>query len=151
VLTVGRGAAFGDIFNDGKIGVVVNGMDGVPVLLRNVNPDHHHWVELKLVGGPKSPRDAVGATVYLKAAGMRQRGDVLSGGSYLSSNDMRVHFGLGDATSVDGIEIHWPSGKIEQLKIGSVDRIFTVEEGKGVIGEFCNHCAQSSEQSPGKK
>ena len=151
VVTVGRGAAFGDIFNDGKIDVVINSMDGVPVLLRNVNPDHHHWVELKLVGGPKSPRDAVGATVYLKAAGMRQRGDVLSGGSYLSSNDMRVHFGLGDATSVDGIEIHWPSGKIEQFKIASVDRIFTVEEGKGVIGEFCNGCAQSSQPSASKK
>ena len=65
VVTVGRGAAFGDIFNDGKIDVVINSMDGVPILLRNVNPDHHHWVELKLVGGPKSPRDAVGATVYL--------------------------------------------------------------------------------------
>ena len=52
VVTVGRGAAFGDIFNDGKIDVVINSMDGVPILLRNVNPDHHHWVELKLVGGP---------------------------------------------------------------------------------------------------
>ena len=98
VVSVGRGAAFGDIFNDGKIDVVINNMDGVPVLLRNVNPDHHHWVELRLIGGPKSPRDAVGATVYLAANGMRQRGDVLSGGSYLSSNDLRVHFGLGDAT-----------------------------------------------------
>ena len=87
-VTVGRGAAFGDIFNDGKIDVVVNNMDGVPVLLRNVNADKHHWVEAKLVGGPKSPRDAVGATVYLTANGMRQRGDVLSGGSYLSSNDL---------------------------------------------------------------
>ena len=151
VVTVGRGAAFGDIFNDGKIDVVINSMDGVPVLLRNVNPDHHHWVELKLVGGPRSPRDAVGATVYLKAGGMRQRGDVLSGGSYLSSNDLRVHFGLGDTTSVDGIEIHWPSGKVEQLKIGSVDRIYTVEEGKGVTGEFCNGCAQSNQPSATKK
>ena len=79
-------------------------------LLRNVNPDHHHWVELNLVGGPKSPRDAVGATVYLTAGGMRQRGDVLSGGSYVSSNDPRVHFGLGDADKVDAVEIHWPSG-----------------------------------------
>ena len=95
VVVVGRGVAFGDLFNDGKIDAVMNNMDGVPVLLRNVNPDHHHWVELKLVGGPKSPRDAVGATVYLTAGGMRQRGDVLSGGSYLSSNDPRVHFGLG--------------------------------------------------------
>jgi enediyne biosynthesis protein E4 len=130
VVTVGRGAAFGDIFNDGKIDVVINSMDGVPVLLRNVSPDHHHWVELKLVGGPKSPRDAVGATVYLKAAGIRHRDDVLSGGSYLSSNDMRVHFGLGDATSVEAVEIHWPSGKVQNIKLPSVDRIFVVEEGE---------------------
>jgi hypothetical protein len=63
----GRGGAFGDLFNDGKIDVVINVMDGSPVLLRNVNDDHHHWVELKLVGGPKVPRDAVGSTVYLTA------------------------------------------------------------------------------------
>lgn len=143
VVSVGRGAAFGDIFNDGKIGVVLNNMDGVPVLLRNVNPDHHHWVELKLVGGPKSPRDAVGATVYLTAAGVRQRADVLSGGSYLSSNDLRVHFGLADATTVDAVEIHWPSGLVEKLKLPAIDRIFTVEEGKGVAGSFCIGCANA--------
>jgi hypothetical protein len=147
VVTVGRGAAFGDIFNDGKIDVVINSMDGIPVLLRNVNPDHHHWVELKLIGGPKSPRDAIGATVYLKAAGMRQRGDVLSGGSYLSSNDLRVHFGLADATSVDDVEIRWPSGTVEHIKLGSIDRIFTIEEAKGVVGELCTTCASGNEQS----
>ena len=136
VVTVGRGAAFGDIFNDGKIDVVINNMDGVPVLLRNVNPDHHHWVELRLVGGGKSPRDAVGATVYLTAGGIRQRGDVLSGGSYLSCNDLRVHFGLGDTGVVDGVEIHWPSGFVEKLKLPTVDRIFTVDEGKGVTSGF---------------
>ena len=75
---------------------------------------------------------------------MRQRGDVLSGGSYLSSNDFRVHFGLGDSTTIDNVEIHWPSGASEQLKLSAVDRILTVEEGKGVIGEFCRDC------SPGK-
>ena len=147
VVTVGRGAAFGDIFNDGKIDVVINSMDGIPVLLRNVNPDHHHWVELKLIGGPKSPRDAIGATVYLKAAGMRQRGDVLSGGSYLSSNDLRVHFGLADATSVDDVEIRWPSGTVEHIKLGSIDRIFTIEEAKGVVDELCTTCASGKEQS----
>jgi len=131
VVTPARGAAFGDLFNDGKIDVVINNVDHVPVLLRNVNPDHHHWLELKLVGGAKSPRDAVGATVYLTADGIRQRGDVLSGGSYLSSNDFRVHFGLGDATTVDTVEIHWPSGTVEQFKVTAVDRILTVEEGKG--------------------
>jgi hypothetical protein len=150
VVTVGRGAAFGDIFNDGKIDVVINSMDGVPVLLRNVNADHHHWVELKLIGGPKSPRDAVGATVYLKAAGIRQRGDVLSGGSYLSSNDMRVHLGLADAASIDDVEIHWPSGTVEHLKPAAIDRIFTVEEGKGVVGELCTTCA-AGKQPVGEK
>ena len=130
-----RGAAFGDLFNDGRIDVVINNMDSVPALLRNVNPDQHHWVELSLIGGPKSPRDAVGATVYLTAGGMRQRGDVLSGGSFVSSNDPRVHFGLGDADKVDAVEIHWPSGLKEKVNLPGVDKIFTVEEGKGVIGQ----------------
>nr|WP_229741086.1 CRTAC1 family protein [Silvibacterium dinghuense] len=136
----GRGAAFGDLFNDGKIDVVINAIDHTPVLLRNVSNDHHHWVEMKLVGGPKSPRDAVGATVYLTAAGVRHRDDVLSGGSYISSNDQRVHFGIGDATTVDSVEIHWPSGAVEKIKLPNVDRIFTVEEGKGITGELCTAC-----------
>ncbi|MGC9197999.1 MAG: CRTAC1 family protein [Acidobacteriaceae bacterium] len=143
-VTVGRGAAFGDIFNDGKIDVVINSMDGVPVLLRNVNPDHHHWVELKLIGGPKSPRDAVGTTVYLTADGLRQRGDVLSGGSYLSSNDFRVHFGIGDAVDPGTAEIHWPDGSKQTLKLPAVDRIYTVTEGSGITGALCasQPCAQ---------
>jgi hypothetical protein len=107
------------------------------VLLRNVNPDHNHWVELKLVGGSRSPRDAVGATVYLAAAGIRQRGDVLSGGSYLSSNDMRVHFGLNDATDAGTAEIHWPSGAKESIKLPAVDRIYTITEGQGITGALC--------------
>jgi hypothetical protein len=140
VVTPGRGAAFGDLFNDGKIDVVINSLDNAPVLLRNINGDNHHWVELKLVGSHKSPRDAVGSTVYLTSSGIRQRGDVISGGSYMSSNDQRVHFGLGDATTVDQAEIHWPSGAIEKLKLPSLDRIFTVEEGKGITEELCVSC-----------
>ena len=134
---VGRGAAFGDLFNDGKIDVVINNLDGIPLLLRNVDPDHNHWVSLSLVGGNKSPRDAVGTTVYLTAGGNRQRGDVLSGGSYLSSNDMRVHFGLGAADKIDAVEIHWPSGMKEMVKLLSVDRIYTVTEGKGITSALC--------------
>ncbi|HEY6447063.1 MAG TPA: CRTAC1 family protein [Acidobacteriaceae bacterium] len=140
----GRGAAFGDLFNDGKIDVVINVIDHHPVLLRNVTNDGHQWVELKLIGGPRGPRDAIGATVYLVANGMRQRGDVLSGGSYLSSNDPRVHFGLGDASKIDSVEIHWPSGSVEKLSLPSSDRIFTVEEGKGIIGELCTACNQKA-------
>ena len=136
----GRGAAFGDLFNDGKIDVVINVLDHHPVLLRNVSNDGHHWIEFKLVGGPGSPRDAVGATVYLTAAGLRQRGDVLSGGSYMSSNDPRIHFGLGNAEKVDSVEIHWPGGLVERLQVPSVDRIFTVEEKKGIVATLCVAC-----------
>jgi len=127
----GRGMAVGDLFNDGKIDAVINVMDGHPVLLRNVSPDRNNWLELKLVGGPKSPRDAVGATVYLTANGMKQREDVISGGSYLSSNDQRPHFGLGQATTVDDIEVRWPSGKVEHFTVPGVDRIVTITEGSG--------------------
>ncbi len=125
----GRGMAVSDLFNDGKIDAVINVIDGHPVLLRNVNPDHNHWLELKLVGGPKSPRDAVGAAVYVTANGIKQRGDVISGGSYLSSNDPRVHFGLGSATKIDSIEVHWPSGAVEHFTVPGVDRIVTLKEG----------------------
>ncbi|WP_263355061.1 CRTAC1 family protein [Acidicapsa acidisoli] len=144
----GRGAAFGDLFNNGKIDVVINVIDHHPVLLGNVSDDSHHWIEMKLIGGPRSPRDAIGATVYLNANGMRQREDVLSGGSYLSSNDQRVHFGLGNATTVDAVEIHWPSGGVEKLNISSVDRIFTIEEGNGVTSELCVACKVGTVASP---
>jgi hypothetical protein len=130
----GRGLAVGDLFNDGKLDVVINVMDGHPVLLRNVSPDKNHWLELKLVGGPKSPRDAVGATVYLTANGMKQRADVVSGGSYASTSDPRPHFGLGQASKVDDIEVHWPSGKVEHFTVPGVDRILTMTEGSGSSG-----------------
>jgi hypothetical protein len=94
-------------------------------------------VALKLIGGPKSPRDAVGATVYLSANGMRQREDVISGGSYVSSNDQRVHFGLGDATNGGSVEIHWPSGTKETVSLPFVDRIVALTEGKGITGVLC--------------
>jgi hypothetical protein len=132
----GRGMAVGDLFNDGKIDVVINVIDGHPVLLRNVNPDHNHWIELKLVSAPRPgvkgvPADAVGATVYLTANGMKQRGDVISGGSYLSTSDPRLHFGLGQATTIDGIEIHWPDGKVEKPSVPGIDRIVNITEGAG--------------------
>ena len=137
-----RGAAFGDLFNDGKIDVVINNMDQMPTLLLNVNPDHNHWVELQLVGNAKGPRDAVGAAVYLTTGDMRQRGDVLSGGSYESSNDQRVHFGLGQATTVNDVEIHWPNGPVEHVKLPSVDRIFMIEEGNGLVPSVYDQIAK---------
>jgi hypothetical protein len=94
-------------------------------------------VELKLIGGSRSPRDAVGATVYLTANGMRQRQDLISGGSYVSTNDPRPHFGLGDATDAGTAEIHWPSGAKETIKLSAVDRIYTIAEGKGITTVLC--------------
>ncbi len=145
-----RGAAFGDLFNDGKIDVIINPVDGPPVLLKNVNPDHHNWVEMQLVGGPKSPRDATCATVYLKANGLRMRQDVLASGSYISSNDRRLHFGLGDATDAGTAEIHWPSGAKEFVKLPATDRIYTITEGKGITSALCagKPCADSKAPVP---
>jgi hypothetical protein len=130
-----RGAAFGDLFNDGHIDVVLNNMDSTPALLRNVVKNGNHWIAFKLVGGAKSPRDAVGAAVFLTAGGFRQRGDVLSGGSYGSSSDPRVHFGLGTAFKIERVEIRWPDGKKEEVGIPGVDRIITVVEGQGIVGK----------------
>ncbi len=103
------------------------------MLLRNVSTDKNHWVGLKLIGGPKSPRDAVGSTVYLTAGGVRQRGDVLSGGSFASSNDQRLHFGLGTSTAIQDVEIHWPSGAVQQVKLPEIDRYYSIEEKKGIV------------------
>jgi hypothetical protein len=138
LVIAGRGAAFGDLFNDGKIDVIINPEDGPPTLLRNVSPDHHHWVTLKLQGGARSPQDAVGAKVYLKANGMRHREDVMSGGSYASSNDQRLHFGLGDSTDAGTAEIHWPSGRTEDVPLPGVDRIYLITEGKGITTALCS-------------
>jgi hypothetical protein len=130
-----RGAAFGDLFNDGHTDVVVNNMDAHPTLLRNVAKNDNHWISLKLVGGAGSPRDAIGAKVFVAAGRVRQRADVFSGGSFSSSSDVRVHFGLGAVSDIDKLEIHWPSGKIEVLNKPPVDRILTVVEGRGLTAK----------------
>ena len=126
-----RGMAVGDLFNDGRMDAVVNNMDSIPALFSDVDPNHNHWVAFRLVGGPKSPRDATGATLYLTANGMRQRADIFSGGSFASTSDMRPHFGLGSATTADSLEVRWPSGIIEQFAVSSIDRIATITEGQG--------------------
>ena len=132
-VVTGRGAAFGDLFNDGHIDVVINNMDAGPTLLRNVVKNGNHWLTFKLVGGRKSPRDSIGAKVFVTAGGTRQRGDVFSGGSYASSSDQRVHFGIGTATNVDRVEIYWPSGIKQDIAVPGADRIYTVVEGKGIV------------------
>ena len=131
-----RGAAFGDLFNNGKIDVVINNIDHIPTLLRNTNADNHHWVELKLIGGSKSPRDAIGAVAYLALGETRLRGDIISGGSYASSNDQRIHFGLNNEVKPGPVELHWPSGNVERCALPHADAIYTIEEMKGITQIF---------------
>ena len=141
VVVPARGAAFGDLFNDGKIDVVLNNLDSTPTILRNVNPDHHHWIEFRLIGGAGKPRDAVGTVILVTTGKISQRGDVLSGGSFASSSDPRVHFGLGDAAKIDSVEVRWSGGgPIEKLVVPGVDRILTIEQGRGVTHEDCPKC-----------
>jgi len=126
-----RGAAFGDIFNDGNIDVVVVDMDGPPLLLKNLNHDGNHRVEFKLVGA-KSNRAAIGARVTVRAGKLVQFSEVKGGSSYLSQNDLRQHFGLGKESRIDSVQIRWPSGRMETLTNVAPDAIYTVVEGQGI-------------------
>lgn len=130
-----RGMASGDLDGDGRIDLVFNNMDSKPVILKNVTQQSGHWLALRLVGdvGKRSPRDAIGATVFVTANKIRQRQDVLSGTSYASQSDLSLHFGLGAATRVDKVEVRWPNGAIENVAISGVNRKLTVLQGKGVV------------------
>ena len=130
-----RGLAISDLDGDGRLDLVMNNVDSKPTVLRNVTTPAGHWVAFRLVGdtSKKSPRDAIGATVYVTTEKIRQRQDVISGGGYASQNDMTLHFGVGAATNIDLLEVKWPDGAVETFKNQGVDRSFTLVEGKGVI------------------
>jgi len=126
-----RGAAFGDIFNTGNVDVVLLNVGEPPSLLRNTNLDGNHRVLFQLLGR-KSNRAAIGARVTIVAGGVRQIAEVRGGASYLSQNDLRLHFGLGKAAKIESVEIRWPSGKAETLENLGADAIYTVVEGSGI-------------------
>jgi enediyne biosynthesis protein E4 len=102
------------------------------MLLRNPGVPDRHWVSFELAG-TKSNRLALGARLEIVASGMTQTQQILSGGSYLSQNDLRAHFGLGAATKVDSAEIHWPSGHVDTLKNLDADKFYAVLEGQGIV------------------
>ncbi|HEY6763749.1 MAG TPA: CRTAC1 family protein [Candidatus Sulfotelmatobacter sp.] len=124
-----RGAAFGDLNNDGRIDVVIENIDGKPMILRNTGGDKNHWVTLRLTG-KRSNRLAIGAKVKVTAGGMQQVSEVRSGGSYLSQNDLRIHFGLGNAAKVEKVEVHWPSGNTDTFKDLGADGFYQLVEGE---------------------
>jgi len=125
-----RGAASADFDNDGDIDMVYTNLDARPTLLENISSPQH-WVTIRTIG-TRSNRDGMGARVKLTAGELIQYASVRSGESYLSGNDPRVHFGLGQKSNIDGLEIRWPSGQVDRLRSVPVDRILNVEEGKGI-------------------
>lgn len=126
----GRGCAAGDFDNDGDIDVVVNCVNDVPQLLRCDSTLNNRWIKIKCTG-TKSNRSGIGARVYCATGARRQMDEVRSGGSYISQNDLRVHFGLGQADKAD-VEVHWPSGIVDKLPGLVCNRIYTIVEGKGL-------------------
>jgi enediyne biosynthesis protein E4 len=129
---VSRGLAIGDLFNDGDMDIVVGDIDGAPMLLRNRGIPGRHWVSFELAG-TKSNRLALNARISIVAGGMTQTDETHSGGSYLSQNDLRVHFGLGSVEKIQNVTIHWPSGKVETLNNLASDRYYSVLEGQGIV------------------
>jgi enediyne biosynthesis protein E4 len=126
----GRGTAFGDFNNDGQVDVAIANINDMPDLFRLKSDPANHWVSLKLVG-VQSNRDAIGARVHAVTGAVQQWDEVRGGGSYLSQNDLRIHFGLGAAALVDRIEVRWPNGLEESWDRLAVDRFHTLKEGSG--------------------
>jgi hypothetical protein len=131
VKRLGRGAAFGDIDQDGDVDAVIANMHALQTLLLNETEEKGHWLQLLLIGRA-SNRDGVGARVRVTARGKSQLQTVKSGGGYLSSHDPKLHFGLGRSSSVE-VTVRWPSGKSERLGTLPVDRVHIVLEAGGVI------------------
>jgi hypothetical protein len=127
-----RGLAVGDLFNDGHLELVIENIEGGPMILRTEPSAKNHWIGLELAG-KKSNRLALNARVRLTAGDLVQTDEVRSGGGYLSQSDLRLHFGLGPHTKVDKVEIFWPSGKKETLTDMAVDRSYSVLEGEGIV------------------
>jgi enediyne biosynthesis protein E4 len=127
-----RGLAVGDLWNDGKLSAVISNMNAAPSLLVNQIRTSNHWIAIHTVG-TKSNRDGIGARISIRTATRTLVDEVRSGSSYISNNDMRVHFGLGSASKIEWVEIRWPSGLVERFANLAVDTIQTVKEGTGVM------------------
>ena len=129
---VSRGLAVGDLFNDGHLEIVIENLEGGPMILRADADAQNHWINFELHGA-KGNLLALNARVKVTAAELVQEDEVRSGGSYLSQSDLRLHFGLANHPRADKVEITWPSGTKEVLTNLAVDRFYVVQEGKGVV------------------
>ena len=122
-----RGAAFGDYDNDGAVDVLVNNQNEAPSLMRQRERPAGNWIMLKLEGR-RSNRSAIGARVTLTASGRKRTAEVRSGGSYLSQDDLRLHFGLGDSKVIDRLEIRWPAGAVQVVEAPAINRVTAIAE-----------------------
>jgi ASPIC and UnbV. len=123
-----RGSAFGDLNNDGKIDVVISAIGSPAELLYNTSTGANHWILIRTVG-TKSNRDGIGTRIKISGtSGLVQYNHVTTAGSYASSNDPRVHFGLGTDKIIEEIELRWPSGKVQSLRKVKADQVLTVIE-----------------------
>jgi len=125
-----RGLAVADLWNDGRISVVISNVNAKPSLLVNDLRSGNHWVAFKTVG-TRSNHDGIGARLTLKVGKRTLVDEVRSGGSYISNSDMRVHFGLAAATRIDSLQIRWPNGVTEQFEHIDIDKVNTLTEGAG--------------------
>ena len=132
VKKVSRGAAFGDFDNDGDVDVAVLNADDRPSLLRNDGGNRRHWLQISTVGS-RSNRDGIGTRIWLTAGGRTQVRDVVGSYSFLSQSELRVHFGLGDATRAERIEIRWPSGATQEFRDVKADQWLVVSEEEGIV------------------
>jgi hypothetical protein len=129
---VSRGVAMGDLFNDGRMDIVIENLTGIPMILQPQGGPANHWISFELEG-TESNRLALNARVKATAGDLVRTGEVLSGGSYLSQSDLRIHFGLGNREVVDRVEILWPTGKTETLTNLAANHFYYVKEGKGIV------------------
>jgi hypothetical protein len=132
---VSRGMAVGDLFNDGRLEAVVENLSGGPMILRPEGGPPNHWISFQLEG-VKSNRLALNARVRATAGDLVQLGEVISGGSYLSQSDLRIHFGLASHSVVNEADVQWPDGHVEKLTDLAADRFYLVREGGGVISTY---------------
>ncbi len=132
-----RGSSVGDVDNDGDLDILIGNLDDRPRLLRNDGgSEAGHWLGVTLRGDPAlgCPRDAVGSVVFCTAGGRRMRATVASGQSFYAQSDLRLHFGLGKATSVERLEVRWANGRTERYSVKGVDRMITIVQGRGAGG-----------------